>query len=112
VTRDLEEGKISGPLYSNIWELQWCCFICTSRLECSYFNNILAIFLKTSGDFILVGDLVRSMVVLQVTNQLLFRFLLVFHIEIILGYIEWLCVHMFQYVQIEQCSQSIYIYIR
>jgi hypothetical protein len=22
VTRDLEEGKISGPLYSNIWELQ------------------------------------------------------------------------------------------
>ena len=35
------------------------------RLECSYFNNILALYLKTNGDFILVGDLVRSMTLLQ-----------------------------------------------
>lgn len=35
------------------------------RLECSHFNNIIALFLKTSGDFILVGDMVRSMIVLQ-----------------------------------------------
>ncbi|TRY64004.1 hypothetical protein TCAL_00788 [Tigriopus californicus] len=35
------------------------------RLECSHFNNILALYLKTRGDFILVGDLVRSMALLQ-----------------------------------------------
>ena len=36
------------------------------RLECSHFNNIIALVMKTSGDFILVGDLVRSMTLLQV----------------------------------------------
>ena len=36
------------------------------RLECSHFNNIIALHAKTSGDFILVGDLVRSMTLLQV----------------------------------------------
>ena len=35
------------------------------RLECSHFNNIIALHMKTSGDFILVGDLVRSMTLLQ-----------------------------------------------
>ena len=35
------------------------------RLECSHFNNIIALYLKTSGDFILLGDLVRSMTLLQ-----------------------------------------------
>jgi DNA damage-binding protein 1 len=35
------------------------------RLECSYFNNIIALYLKTKGDFILVGDLMRSMTLLQ-----------------------------------------------
>ncbi len=35
------------------------------RLECSHFNNILALYVKTRGDFILVGDLVRSMALLQ-----------------------------------------------
>jgi len=35
------------------------------RLECSHFNNIIALHAKTSGDFILVGDLVRSMTLLQ-----------------------------------------------
>lgn len=32
--------------------------------ECSYFNNIIALFLKTKGDFILVGDIMRSMALL------------------------------------------------
>ena len=36
------------------------------RLECSYFNNIIALYLKTRGDFILIGDLVRSITLLQV----------------------------------------------
>lgn len=35
------------------------------RLECSHFNNIIALYLKTKGDFILVGDLMRSMTLLQ-----------------------------------------------
>merc|ERR1712080_261324 len=35
------------------------------RLECSHFNNIIALHTKVSGDFILVGDLVRSMTLLQ-----------------------------------------------
>ena len=41
------------------------------RLECSHFNNIIALHAKTSGDFILVGDLVRSMTLLQVLLLLL-----------------------------------------
>lgn len=34
------------------------------RLECNYFNNIVALYLKTKGDFILVGDLMRSITLL------------------------------------------------
>jgi len=32
--------------------------------ECSYFNTIIALYLKTKGDFTLVGDLMRSMTLL------------------------------------------------
>lgn len=35
------------------------------RVECSYFNTILSLFLKYKGDFILVGDLMRSITLLQ-----------------------------------------------
>lgn len=35
------------------------------RLECSHFNNIIALYVKTKGDFILVGDLMRSITLLQ-----------------------------------------------
>lgn len=34
------------------------------KLECSHFSNILALYLKTKGDFILVGDLMRSITLL------------------------------------------------
>lgn len=34
------------------------------RLECNYFNSIVALYLKTKGDFILVGDLMRSITLL------------------------------------------------
>ncbi|KAL3068044.1 hypothetical protein niasHT_038034 [Heterodera trifolii] len=34
------------------------------RLECSNFNNILALYLKTKGDVVLVADLMRSVTVL------------------------------------------------
>lgn len=35
------------------------------RLECSNFNHIMALMIKTKGDFILVGDLTRSIMLLQ-----------------------------------------------
>ena len=35
------------------------------RIECSHFNNILALYLKTKGEFVLVGDLMRSVTLLQ-----------------------------------------------
>ena len=35
------------------------------RLECSHFNNVVALYLKTKGDFVLVGDLMRSVTALQ-----------------------------------------------
>jgi len=35
------------------------------RLECSHFNNIIALFAEVSGDFILVGDLIHSITLLQ-----------------------------------------------
>ncbi|XP_035674429.1 DNA damage-binding protein 1-like isoform X1 [Branchiostoma floridae] len=34
------------------------------RVECNHYNNILALYLKTKGDFILVGDLMRSVTLL------------------------------------------------
>ena len=34
-------------------------------LECSHFNNIIALYLKMRGDFILVGNLLRSITMLQ-----------------------------------------------
>lgn len=34
------------------------------RVECNYFNNIVALYIKTKGDFILVGDLMRSITLL------------------------------------------------
>lgn len=34
------------------------------RTECSHYNNIMALYLKTKGDFILVGDLMRSVLLL------------------------------------------------
>lgn len=34
------------------------------RLECNYFNSIVVLYLKIKGDFILVGDLMRSITLL------------------------------------------------
>ncbi|XP_018018027.1 DNA damage-binding protein 1 [Hyalella azteca] len=35
------------------------------QLECSHFNNIYAVAMKKKGDFVLIGDLMRSMALLQ-----------------------------------------------
>ena len=34
------------------------------RMECHHLNNIMALYMKTKGDFIIVGDLMRSMTLL------------------------------------------------
>ncbi|RUS91294.1 hypothetical protein EGW08_000908 [Elysia chlorotica] len=35
------------------------------RLECSHFNNLLALYLKSKGDFVLVADIMRSITLLS-----------------------------------------------
>jgi DNA damage-binding protein 1 len=45
-----------------LWE--WTCEK-ELRLECSNFNHIMALYAKVSGDFILIGDLLKSMILLQ-----------------------------------------------
>ncbi|XP_028177041.1 DNA damage-binding protein 1 [Ostrinia nubilalis] len=57
-------GKLLASINSTVRLFEW-----TSdkelRLECSHFNNIVALYLKVKGDFILVGDIMRSMSLLQ-----------------------------------------------
>lgn len=57
-------GKVLASINTTVRLFEW-----TNdkdlRLECSHFNNVLALFLKTKGDFILVGDLMRSITLLQ-----------------------------------------------
>ncbi|XP_060805090.1 DNA damage-binding protein 1 [Amyelois transitella] len=57
-------GKLLAAINSTVRLFEW-----TSdkelRLECSHFNNIVALYLKAKGDFILVGDIMRSMSLLQ-----------------------------------------------
>ena len=57
-------GKLLASINSTVGLWEW-----TQekelRLECSHFNNIIALLLKKRGDFILIGDMVRSMTLLQ-----------------------------------------------
>ncbi|XP_059156437.1 DNA damage-binding protein 1-like [Physella acuta] len=56
-------GKLLASVNSTVRLFEW-----TSerelRLECSHFNNILALFLKSKGDFVLVADLMKSVALL------------------------------------------------
>ncbi|RXG55188.1 DNA damage-binding protein 1 [Armadillidium vulgare] len=58
------QGKLLAAIANTVRLFEW-----TSekelRFECSHFNNIMALYLKTKGDFILVGDLMRSLALLQ-----------------------------------------------
>ncbi|CAH1785310.1 unnamed protein product [Owenia fusiformis] len=53
-------GKLLASINSTVRLFEWTAEK-ELRVECSYFNNIIALYLKTKGDFILVGDLMRSM---------------------------------------------------
>lgn len=56
-------GKLLASINSTVRLFEWTAEK-ELRLECSHFNNIIALYLKTKGDFVLVGDLMRSMTVL------------------------------------------------
>lgn len=56
-------GKLLASVNSTVRLFEWTAER-ELHNECSYFNNIIALFLKTKGDFILVGDLMRSVTLL------------------------------------------------
>ncbi|KAF5292358.1 hypothetical protein FQA39_LY03392 [Lamprigera yunnana] len=57
-------GKLLASINSTVRLFEWTAEK-ELRLECSHFNNIISLYLKTKGDFVLVGDLMRSMTLLQ-----------------------------------------------
>ncbi|XP_041365594.1 DNA damage-binding protein 1-like isoform X2 [Gigantopelta aegis] len=52
-------GKLLASINSTVRLFEWTAEK-ELRIECSNFNNIIALYLKTKGDFVLVGDLMRS----------------------------------------------------
>ncbi|XP_014257625.1 DNA damage-binding protein 1 isoform X2 [Cimex lectularius] len=57
-------GKLLASINSTVRLFEWTAEK-ELRLECSHFNNIIALYVKTKGDFILIGDLMRAMTLLQ-----------------------------------------------
>ncbi|XP_050293342.1 DNA damage-binding protein 1 [Anthonomus grandis grandis] len=57
-------GKLLASINSTVRLFEWTAEK-ELRLECSHFNNIVSLYLKTKGEFILVGDLMRSITLLQ-----------------------------------------------
>lgn len=57
-------GKLLACVNSTVRLFEWTAEK-ELRLECSHFNHIIALYAKTKGDFVLVGDLMRSMTLLQ-----------------------------------------------
>ncbi|KXJ10807.1 DNA damage-binding protein 1a [Exaiptasia diaphana] len=56
-------GKVLAGINSNVGIFEWTADK-ELRPECWYYDNILALYLKTKGDFILVGDMMRSITLL------------------------------------------------
>ncbi|KAI8780683.1 DNA damage-binding protein 1 [Biomphalaria glabrata] len=56
-------GKLLASVNSTVRLFEWTPDK-ELRLECSHFNNILALFLKSKGDFVLVADLMKSIALL------------------------------------------------
>lgn len=57
-------GKLLASINSTVRLFEWTAEK-ELRLECSHFNNVVALYIKVKGDFILVGDIMRSMSLLQ-----------------------------------------------
>ncbi|GAB6033172.1 DNA damage-binding protein 1a [Chamberlinius hualienensis] len=58
------EGKLLATINSTVRLFEWSADK-ELRVECSHLNNILALYAKSKGDFILIGDLMRSITLLQ-----------------------------------------------
>ncbi|MBN3276002.1 DDB1 protein, partial [Polyodon spathula] len=56
-------GKLLASINSTVRLCEWTAEK-ELRTECNHYNNIMALYLKTKGDFILVGDLMRSVLLL------------------------------------------------
>uniref|UniRef100_A0AAX7U5P4 DNA damage-binding protein 1 n=1 Tax=Astatotilapia calliptera TaxID=8154 RepID=A0AAX7U5P4_ASTCA len=56
-------GKFLASINSTVRLYEWTAEK-ELRTECNHYNNIMALYLKTKGDFILVGDLMRSVLLL------------------------------------------------
>uniref|UniRef100_A0A0B7AQY1 DNA damage-binding protein 1 n=1 Tax=Arion vulgaris TaxID=1028688 RepID=A0A0B7AQY1_9EUPU len=56
-------GKLLASVNSTVRLFEWTADK-ELRLECSHFNNILALYLKCKGDFVLVADLMKSIALL------------------------------------------------
>ncbi|KAL8617543.1 DNA damage-binding protein 1 [Nucella lapillus] len=56
-------GKLLATVNSSVRLFEWTAEK-ELRLECSNFNNIIALYVKVKGDFVLVGDLMRSVTLL------------------------------------------------
>uniref|UniRef100_A0A4W4DTS4 DNA damage-binding protein 1 n=1 Tax=Electrophorus electricus TaxID=8005 RepID=A0A4W4DTS4_ELEEL len=57
-------GKLLASINSTVRLYEWTAEK-ELRTECNHYNNIMALYLKTKGDFILVGDLMRSVLLLM-----------------------------------------------
>lgn len=57
-------GKLLASINSTVRLFEWTTEK-ELRLECSHFNNIIALYVKTKGDFILIGDIMRAITLLQ-----------------------------------------------
>lgn len=58
------DGKVLASINSSVVVYQWLDEK-ELRVDCSYKGNILALYLKSKGDFVLVGDIMSSMNVLS-----------------------------------------------
>lgn len=56
-------GKLLASIGSTVRLFEWTAEK-ELRIECNHLNNIIALYLKTKGDFVLVGDLMRSITLL------------------------------------------------
>lgn len=57
-------GKLLASINSTVRLFEWRTAEKELKLECCHYNNIIALYLKTKGDFVLVGDLMRSITLL------------------------------------------------
>jgi len=57
-------GKLMATINSTVRLWEWTADK-ELRLECSHFNHTIAVYAKVRGDFVLVGDLLRSLSVIQ-----------------------------------------------